>query len=305
VILENLKMPPYSTTMMGVVKGVLDFYGLKMSPAMAFGGSGHAFLINIHEVICPSGPYCWKYEPFYKLVGNLGLEMTSLGFFHSGSSREERARIEQTLREHLDQGRPCAFGNMENQLIRGYDGDKFLFGVPWTCSPDITPEALTFGTWAEFGKQVHVTFFAFRKQARQDDATIIRESLCHAVDLFRNPERHSEEHYGIGLKAYDNWLKGVEAGHGAEHGNWWNAQVWSECREMASGWFTEIAALRPGEVAKRARVLSRDYREIAGLLAKVGDKEFGAGAKAGIIRDLKTREERAVAQVEGLLALLS
>ena len=304
MILENLKMQPYSTTMLGVVKGVLDFYDLKVSPAMAFGGSGHAFLINIHEAICPSGPYCWNYEPFYKLVGNLGLEMTSLGFFHPGSTPEEKGRIEQALKGFLDQGRPCAFGNMENQLIRGYDDAKFLLGIPWKPM-ELTPETLTFGAWPEFGKEIHVTFFAFRKQARQDDAVIIRESLRHAIDLFRNPERHSAEHYGIGLKAYDNWLKAVEAGHGAEHGNWWNAQVWSECRKMASGWFTEIAALRPGEVAKRARVLSRNYREIAGLLAKAGDKELGAGAKAGIIRDLKTREERAIAQVEELLALLS
>ena len=73
---------------------------------------------------------------------------------------------------------------------------------------------------------------------------------------------------------------------------------------MASGWFTEIAALRPGEVAKRARILSRDYGEIAGLLAKAGDKELGARAKAGILRDLKTREDKAIAQVEELSALL-
>jgi hypothetical protein len=275
-----------------------------MSPAMAFGGSGHAFLINIHEVICPSGPYVWKYEPFYKLVGNLGLEMADLGCFDEKSSPEERSRIEQTLKATLDQGRPCAFGNMENQLILGHDDKGFLLGVPWKPM-EITPETLTFGTWQEFGKEIHGMFFAFRKQARKDDAVIIRESLRHAVDLFRNPERHSEEHYGIGPKAYDNWLKGIEAGHGAEHGNWWNAQVWSECRQMASGWFTEIAALRPGEVAKQARVLSRGYGEIAGLLAKVGDKELGAGAKAGIIRDLKTREASAIAQVEELLNLLS
>jgi hypothetical protein len=303
VKLENLKMPPYNTTMMGVVKGALDFCGLNMSPAMAFGGSGHAFLINIHEEICPSGPYVWKYEPFYKLVGNLGLEMTDLGWFGEKSSPEQRSRIEQTLKATLDQGRPCAFGNMENQLILGYDDQKFLLGIPWKPMP-ITPETLTFGTWQEFGKEIHVCFFGFQKLARKDDLTTIRASLRHAVDLFQNPERHTHEHYGVGPRAYDNWLKAVEAGHGDKHGNWWNAQVWSECRQMASGYFTEIAALRPGDVAKRARVLSRDYREIAGLLAKVGDKELGAGAKAGIIQDLKTREARAIDRVEELVRLL-
>jgi hypothetical protein len=304
VKLENLKMPPYNTTMMGVVKGALDFYGLNMSPAMAFGGSGHAFLINIHDELCPSGPYCWNYDPFYRLLRNLGVAMTDLGFFHAGSSPAERAGIEQTLKEHLDRGKPCSFCNMENQTIHGYDDQKFLLGIPWKPM-EITPETLTLGSWQEFGKEIHVNFFVFEKLGKQDDSVVIRDSLSHAVDLFRNPRQYTGERYGVGPNAYDNWAKANETGHGASHGNWWNAQVWSECRQMAAGYFTEIAALRPGEVAKRARVLSRDYREIAGLLAKAGDKELGAGAKAGIIRDLKTREASAISQVEELLRLLA
>ena len=93
--LENLSQGRLNTTMMGVVKAVLDFYHIDSSEAWAFGGSGHAFLINIHEQICPSGPYCWKYDVVQKLLRNLGLEMTDLGFFHQGSAPEERAAVEQ------------------------------------------------------------------------------------------------------------------------------------------------------------------------------------------------------------------
>jgi hypothetical protein len=58
--LTNLAMPRYNTTMMGVLKGVLDYFALPTTDAYVFGVSGHAFLINIHNRLCPSGPYCWN-----------------------------------------------------------------------------------------------------------------------------------------------------------------------------------------------------------------------------------------------------
>jgi hypothetical protein len=301
--LENLKMHPFNTTLMGVVKGVLDYYGIETSNAMAFGGSGHAFLINIHEQICPSGPYCWNYDTFYKLVQNLGVEMTDLGFFHAGSSPDDKSRIEGRLKEYLDRGLPCSFCNMENQIIYGYEEGKFLLARPWPKPMEITPASLTMGAWEEFGKEVHVNFFVFKKLAKKDDATIIRDSLRYAVELFRNPAKHSQAYYGIGPRAYDNWAKAVEAGLGSSHGNWWNAQVWSECRAMAADYFSEIAARNQGESAARAQELSRDYKEIVGLLAKAGNREMAALEKASIIRELKSREETAIGKVEQFVRL--
>ena len=58
--IPNLKMYPFETTLMGVLKGVADYFDIAVSDAWLFGGSGHAFLINIHEQLCPSGPYVWK-----------------------------------------------------------------------------------------------------------------------------------------------------------------------------------------------------------------------------------------------------
>ena len=97
--IQNLKMHPFETTMMGVLKGVAEYYDIEVSDAWLFGGSGHAFLINIHEQLCPSGPYCWKYETFYRLLKNLGISMRNLGFFTSESTSEERAEIETVLRK--------------------------------------------------------------------------------------------------------------------------------------------------------------------------------------------------------------
>ena len=91
--IENLAMPSFNTTLVGVLKGALDYHGIEVSAPTAFGVSGHAFLINIHKQLCPSGPYCWRRECADPLVRNLGIEMTDLGFYSPGSSSGDRAAV--------------------------------------------------------------------------------------------------------------------------------------------------------------------------------------------------------------------
>ena len=115
--IRNLTQPPFETTLMGVVKAVLDHYGHEVSDAFVYGGSGHAFLINVHEALCPSGPYCWNHGPMMPLLANLGVKRTDLGFYHRESPAEDRAAVEERLRDHLDRGRPCSLLNMDHQLV--------------------------------------------------------------------------------------------------------------------------------------------------------------------------------------------
>ncbi|MBN2451341.1 MAG: hypothetical protein JXR77_13195, partial [Lentisphaeria bacterium] len=41
----------------------------------------------------------------------------------------------------------------------------------------------------------------------------------YAIDMWRDPEKHSSEAYGAGPKAYDNWTRAVPDS-GSSHGNW-------------------------------------------------------------------------------------
>lgn len=302
--IENLKMPPFNTSLMGVIKGVLDYYDIKISNGMAYAGSGHAFLINVHEVVCPSGPYCWKYDTFYKLLQNLGLETIDLGFFHKGSTVDERKKLEQALREHLDAGMPGLAQNMDNQIIKGYDDEKLLLVQPWTQCCDATPATLTFETWDEFGKEIHATFLAFKKVPKKDDAVIIKESLHYAVDLFKNPDQYNLEKYRIGSGAYDNWIKALEQGKAHAHGNWWNATVWSECRKMAGEYFAEIADKYKDEISSLTKELSAQYMDIADLFKQISDKEMAAEKKIQLLRPAKFKDEEAVKKIGALLKLL-
>ncbi len=301
--IENLGMPPFNTSLMGVLKGVLDFYDIKVSNALAYGGSGHAFLINIHEVICPSGPYCWKYDEFFRLVRNLGIEITDLGFFHSKSSLKERAKVEQTIRDCLDNGLPCSVLNMENQTIYGYDDNGFLLVQPWSAECDATPLTLTFENWDEFGKEIHSNFYVFKKITKKDEYTIFNDSIKYAIDLFRNPDKYNFDKYEIGLAAYDNWIRGVEQGHGSSHGNWWNGMVWSECRHFASEYFTEIAEKHGEDISGSAQELGLIYSDISDMLRLVSDKEMDTKEKIGILQKLKGKEENAVKKLGSFIKI--
>ena len=299
----DIIQPPFETTLMGVIKAVLDFYGIEVSDAMAYGGSGHAFLINVHEALCPSSPYVWKYDGLYPALRRLGIDMTDLGFFHKDSPADERAVVEAKLKSHLDSGNPCSLANMDHQVVYGYDEKQFFTARPWPKNEKYPPGTLAFGDWTEFGNEVHVNFFTYRKLEKQDDTAVFMGSLEYAVDLFRSPDKYQFEKYRVGLKAYDNWAAAAKE-YGGSHGNWWNGTVWAECRSRASEYMAEMAQTLEGEGRKLAQNLTSQYSDIAGLLSNIADKEMAPDKKAALAAELKQKEEAAITKVEQLARIL-
>ncbi len=273
--ISGLRQPPCNASLMGVVKGALDHYGLGCSEAEAFVLSGHAFVINIHEELCPSGPYCWRNFRFVELLRNLGLELEELDTVPPGAGRGDRERVEKLVRDCLDRGVLCSVLNLDHQLLLGYDDACFLLAQPWgEPGADTTPARMSFGTWQEYGFGPPMTFFRLVCDERRPDATAVDAALDFAVDAWRAPAQFAEEGYGFGADAYGNWLAAIDAGHAGEHGNWWNAVVWGECRERAGDYFQAIAASEyGGGVDQRlARELAVDYRALAKLLLRASDK---------------------------------
>jgi len=298
--LAMLKQPPFNCTYMGVLRGVCDYYGLGVSDAFLYGATGHAFVMNIHKALCPSGPYCFDREPVETLAENLGLRTTGLGFFHAGSTKEERSAAEATLISALDRGAPCYLVNMEFQLLTGYDETGFLTAQPWP-GMDFPQAHITFGTWAELGEQVHMDFYILERSDPAPRGDAVLASLRYAVDLWRNPRVYTGENYGVGRDAYANWVSAVRAGHGSSHGNWWNGTVWAECRRQASAYFGEIADLLPDD----APALAEDYGAIAGALERCSAKDLADAEKVGLLEDAAEREAAAIVKIEGVLAKVS
>jgi hypothetical protein len=298
---QGIEQPPFNTTLMGVLRGVIEHFELSATNAALYGGSGHAFLMNVHEELCPSGPYCWTYDGFLALVRNLGIEMTRLGSFSRESGPTERAAIEASLRELLDRGVPCSLLNMENQLVTGYDDAGLLTAQPWAPHVDFPPARLSFGTWAELGDEVHVTFYSFRPVPPSRAEKTIADSLRFAADLHRCPSRHTDRPYAVGAGAYAAWIGAVQKGHGGSHGNWWNGMVWTECRARAAEYFTEIAASHP-LAAPEALALAGDYRMIADCLQKASDKSLDAREKITLLQRAGALEAGSIERIEALAA---
>ena len=74
-VLENLKWSPKWVSHLGCVKGCLDFLGIEITDAWLYGGTGHAFIINIGEDSCPSGPTAWKTMMLFEQGLALGYEI--------------------------------------------------------------------------------------------------------------------------------------------------------------------------------------------------------------------------------------
>ncbi|MEN8149232.1 MAG: hypothetical protein ABFS86_05380 [Planctomycetota bacterium] len=297
--MANLAQPPYETSLMGVVRGVFDHYGIEASTPWLYGATGHAFVVNIHVELCPSGPYCWNGDGWVRLLENLGVTRKAFGFFHAGSPSGERAKLEASVRDHLDRGVVCSHLNMDNQLISGYDDFGFTNCRPWGDCP-VTPERLTYGSWDEFGEEIHVTFYAFERVAAVDERTQAKESLGYAADLWANPTNHTDEHYGMGPDGYANWLDAFDAGHGEHHGAWWNATVWSECRKMAAAYFSEISERFP-DAADAALDLATRYGGIGDLLKRASDKEMAVDEKKVLVTQAFEAEREAVARIPMVL----
>ena len=298
-----LRQPPFDTSMMGVVKGALDHYGLDCSPAEAFALGGHAFVINIHEELCPSGPYCWDGRRFFQLLGNLGLAAETLGMVMPNAAIDERTAMEDTVRRALDEGHVCSLLHLDNQLVLGYDDDGFDMAQPWDETIPTTPPRLSFGTWSEYRDGPPMTFFKFAKRERPSSpSTPVFEALDFAVEIWRNPQRYAEDRYGMGPLAYANWLAAIDAGHGDEHGNWWNGVVWAECREHAGDYFQALAAADfPGPVdQEQARQLAISYRAISRLLYRVADKTAAANDKRRFVAEARDKEEGCVERMAAL-----
>lgn len=295
-ILGNLRQLPLDSTLIGVFQGVASYYGFDASPATTFGGTGYGFLINIHEVICPSGPLSWRRRRFDRLAKNIGIDTKWLGFYHNHSSREARRKVQDQLCEAIDAGIACSLYNEEHQIITGYDDTGFYSIGPYA---DHLRRRLTFDSWEEW-KDVYADFYIHYRCEPADRVSLVRDSLDFAIDVFRKPSDLADEGYAVGPGAYEFWLAAIDQ-HGTSFGNTWNAEVWSECREYAGKYLIEIGEWFP-QVSGEASELARSYEKISKNLRSVSDAKMPAERKKQIVAETRDMELSTVDKLSKLRA---
>ena len=267
--LENLKWDPSWVSHLGCVKGCLDYLGLDISKGWLYGGTGHAFVINMHDVVCPSGPTAWKTSMLFELAANLGYTVQGVfGSKYAGDLGELQQRAWAFAREAIDQGLPCYGWELEipeYYVVRGYDDAGYYFSGPG-CDQGKGPKP-----WGELGDTGigMVEMYSVSPRDAADEATAVREALVAALQHARNPKAWILPGYKSGLAGYDAWIRAVESGTAIRMGMWYNAAVWEECRRYGVE-FLEEAKLRLG--SSFGPVLDDalfQYREVAGQLKAV------------------------------------
>ena len=106
------------------------------------------------------------------------------------------------------------------------------------------------------------------------------------------------------LDFYDNWIRGVEQGHGSSHGNWWNGMVWAECRHFAAEYFVEIAKKYGEVISEAAQELNAMYSDISDMLRLVSDKEMDNKEKIRVLQELKCKEENTVKKLASFVDII-
>ena len=294
-----LVQPPFDTSLMGVVQGALNHYQVGIQSTESFTCSGHAFFINIHDEICPSGPYCWDHTPFLELLGNLGLVARLVGKFDP-KEPGTGAEIDTEVANTVSGGTVCSALSMEHQLIVDVNQSQYQLARPWG-EMDVTPPCITRGSWAEVHNGAPLKFFAFDRCELAPVEHRRRSALEFGVQAWRDGQ-HLEvgPGYGVGQRAYPKWLSGLEDGFGESHGNWWNTMVWSECRRQAADYFKEWAQESTADSLLLLE-LAEKYGELARLIDQAGDRTRTAEQKIESVTCAQYLDEECVSGLEQVL----
>jgi hypothetical protein len=269
--LQNLQWSPKWVSHLGCIKGCLDYLGMDISDAWLYGGTGHAFVINLHETVCPSGPTAWNTSKVFALGKNVGYAIDGVfGARHQGNLAESQKRAWAHVQQAIDQERPCYGWELEIPefyVVYGYDDVGYYYSGPG-CDEGKGPKP-----WKELGDTGigAVEMYSISPGTPPDDATTVKEALTFALEHADNPKEWIFEDYAAGLKGFDNWIHAMRAGTASDFGVRYNAGVWLECRTYAVG-FLEEAKQR---LAERADGLFDKalvhYRAVAESLGKVAE----------------------------------
>lgn len=270
--LENLRWNLSWVSHLGCVKGCLDYLGVEMTNGWLYGGTGHAFVLNVHEEVCPSGPTAWSTEKLFELGRNLGYVVDGV----SGSKRQEdlvdlQQRAWTHAREAIDQHLPCYGWELdipEFYVIYGYDDVGYLYSGPG-CIEGKGPKP-----WGELGDTGigWIELNSIKPGEAAGDATIVRQALAFVLEHAQSPDKWIHPGYKAGLDGFDYWIRSVEAGTASDMGMSYNAAVWALCRHYGVEFLEEArgrldGALEPlfGEALMHYRMVAEQLKAVSEL----------------------------------------
>ena len=310
--LKNLTWSPKWVSHMGCVKGCLDYLGIDITDAWLYGGTGHAFIINIHKDLCPSGPTAWKTMMLFDGGKNLGYDFEGVFAWKDEPIKfaEFQKQAWDFAKKSIDAGLPLygwELDTPEFYVIYGYDQASYYFSGPG-ANGGIAPKP-----WGELGESDIglIELYNIKPKESQPDRVIITSALKNALKHAQNPKDWIYENYASGLRAYDFWIEALENGRASRFGMSYNAAVWHECRTHAVEFLQEGKMRLGGSASSHFSGGIDNYAVVADRLGKVtnsypwtpkdGDATIPVDAQCQtVVEWLKEAQE---AEAAGLISL--
>jgi hypothetical protein len=237
------------------------------------GQSGYAFMLCVHEALCPSGPTMLDWGGLETGVHMLG--RTTMAFrtdechipqSATQQSREHCRKAYEYVESEVRAGRPCVIWGAyvpEFAVAVGVSDGQFIlkscFGACGRPEPPLPYEELN----APGGPYVlafpSTTSWADWRQRADKHAIGRAAQLLHTQALYRE--------YAFGISAYDRWIEALLADKAAPFGNSYNAQCYAEGRAFARDYLGRVAGRQPGVGALRDA--QQQYVQAAAAMAEM------------------------------------
>lgn len=263
--LDGLRSREAFVTHLGCIKGCLEYLGPDVTMPWLYTGTGHAFIINLHETLCPSGPTAWNTSMLFTLAPNLGYEHEGVFAWKDEAGADFPLRQHEAydlVRRSIDAGLPCYGWQLEvpdYYVISGYDDTGYYFEGYGQEKGPLDWQRL--GDWDVTLLEVYS--LKLRSAAPADKT--LREGLAFAIKHATQSGNWVYPGYTSGPNAFDVWADALEGGRANRDGHTYNAQVWGECRAMAVEGLKEAKGRLPGQA-------DAALDEAAGRYALVRDK---------------------------------
>ncbi|MFX0042481.1 MAG: winged helix-turn-helix domain-containing protein [Candidatus Hodarchaeota archaeon] len=269
--LSNIEFKSYWVSQLVSLYGCLEYLGINISMPWLFGITGHAFIINIADHICPSGPTAWKNNMIRDLVQNVGASVEEFCADREDPDYEKKLKYAwDFVRSSIRDNNPCygwQIGDVsEYYIIYGYDNNGYYY------KGYFQEEGAGPKSWKEIG-QMFIKMYSVKKDTTTVDIpTQVKKALKMVLKHSKNPDDWIyKPKYSSGLIGFDRWIKWVENGKAEQFGQAYNSQVWAECRQEAVKFLQEAKVHLNNKVKPYLEKAIENYEIVANNLTKVAE----------------------------------
>jgi hypothetical protein len=258
---------PAWLTWVAATTGCLNALDIECDAVDVAGYSGYAFIMNVAEDLCVSGPTAFDWGMLSHGVALLGRSsVTFLGGTCGGTPDDFRAAYN-LVRSEIEAGRPCVLWGTyvpEFGIAVGVEDGKYLVSTfkPFTGEPE---PPIAFDKLEVPGGMYVLAFPAPADMPREEAD---RTAIYYAAEILSCQSGNPE--YRRGLEAYDVWIAALTAGKADAFGNSYNAQCWAEAKRFAHEFLLRLAGRNESVAAPLGRA-AEAYAEAAKHMGVVAE----------------------------------